>query len=98
MAQAVMPALYFPSPTRSYGARDAALVPPACLDRAAGRVLLGCCGASSGPGSGKGGVAGCFDLLSTCSLRRRPGRRASRGWRRLRIVRPGGPCGSALTP
>lgn len=58
-------------------------VPRSCLPRACsvrpGPARLGCRGASCGPSSGKGGVAGCFDLLSACGRRRRPGRRASRG-------------------
>lgn len=57
--------------------------PRSCLPRACsvrpGPALLGCRGASCGPSSGKGGVAGCFDLLSAGGRRRRPGRRASRG-------------------
>lgn len=63
--------------------------PRSCLPRACsvrpGPARLGCRGASCGPSSGKGGVAGCFDLLSAGGRRRRPGRRASRGsgWRRL---------------
>lgn len=51
-----------------------------CLPRVCsvrpGPALLGVPRTRCEPSSGKGGVAGCFDLFYTCGRRRRPGRQA----------------------
>lgn len=64
------PALDLPPPACSCARPgEAALVPAACLQQACGP---GRSAWRPWPGSEKGGVAGCFDLLSTCGPRRRP--------------------------